>query len=89
MVVPHVEDDGMQIRPRTYLHFISLWRSFRDSLPPRRGDVRAETSPSLIYTVVVLAFLLALLEVDAHRDELESLGLLGHSYPIPVAFFSP
>jgi hypothetical protein len=77
------------MRAKAYLHFISLWRSFRNSIPPRHSDVRAEASPSLIYIVVVLAFLLALLEVDAHRGELESLGLLGHDYPIPAAFLSP
>jgi hypothetical protein len=79
----------MQIRPKTYLHLISLWRSFHESISPHHGDLRAEASPSLIYTVVVLAFLLAILEVDAHRGELESLGLLGHDYPIQAAFFGP
>ena len=79
----------MQMRPRAYLHFISLWRSFRDSIPPHDRDVPAETSPSLICTVIVLAVLLAILEVDVHRGELESLGLLGSAYPIPAAFLSP
>jgi hypothetical protein len=51
--------------------------------------VRAEASPSLIYAVVVLVYLLAVLEIDAHRGELESLGLLGHDYPIPAAFLGP
>ena len=79
----------MQIRPKTYLHFISLWRSLRDAIPPHRDDVPAEASPSLIFTAVVLVLLLAILEVDAHRGELESLGLLGSDYPIPPAFLSP
>jgi hypothetical protein len=78
----------MQIRPKTYLHFISLWRSLRDAIPPHDGDVPA-ASPSLIYAAVVLVFLLAILEVDAHRGELEALGLLGHDYPIPTAFLGP
>jgi hypothetical protein len=72
-----------------YLHFISQWRSLRDSIPPHDGDVRGETLPSLVYIAVVLAFLLALLEVDAHRGELESLGLLGYDNPIPATFLSP
>ena len=79
----------MQIRPKTYLHFISLWRSLRNAIPPRHNDVPAAASPSLIYAVVVLAFLLAILEVDAHRSELESLGLLGHNDPIPPALLGP
>jgi len=79
----------MQIRPKAYLHLIWLWRSLRDSISPHHGDVRAEASPSLIYAAVVLALLLALLGVDAHRSELEGLGLLGSDYSIPAAFLSP
>jgi hypothetical protein len=79
----------MQMRPKTYLHFISLWRSLRDAIPPHHDDVPAETSPSAMYTAVVLMFLLTILEMDAHRGELESLGLLGHDYPIPPAFLGP
>lgn len=79
----------MQIRSKAYLHLISLWRSFRDSIPPRQEDAPTEASPFLIYAAVVLLFLLAILEVDAHRGVLESLGLLGHDYPIPAAFLSP
>lgn len=79
----------MQIRPKTYLHLISLWRSLRDTISPHHDGVPAKASPSLICTAVVLAFLLAILEVDAHRGELEALGLLTSHYPIPAAFFSP
>jgi hypothetical protein len=79
----------MQIRPKTYLHFISLWRSLRDAIPPHHDGVPARASPSLIYTAVVLAFLLAILEVDAHRGELVSLGLLGSDYPSQVPFLGP
>jgi hypothetical protein len=87
MLDRHVEDGVTQIRP--YLHFLSQWRSFRDSIPPRQGNVRAEASPLLIYAVVVLAFLLTVLEVDAHRGELEWLGLLPIDYPILAALLSP
>lgn len=79
----------MQIRPGTYLHLMSLWRSIRDTISPHRDGVPAKASPSLVYTAVVLAFLLAILEVDAHRSELESLGLLGTDYPAPTYFVSP
>ena len=79
----------MQIRPKTYLHFISLWRLFHKPISPHQGDVRAEASTFLIYSVIVLVLLLAILEIDAHRSELESLGLLGRDYPIQAAFFGP
>jgi hypothetical protein len=79
----------MQMRPKAYLHLISLWRSFRDAIPPHSRNVSAEASPSLVYAAIVLAFLLAILEVDAHRGQLEALGLLDSDYPIPTAFISP
>ncbi|CUU21303.1 hypothetical protein CDS [Bradyrhizobium sp.] len=37
----------------------------------------------------MLMLLLAILELDAHRGELELLGLLGNDYPIPPAFLGP
>ena len=79
----------MQIRPKTYLHFMSAWRSLREAIPPRHGDVTAETSPFLVYIAIILAFSLVVLEVDAHRGELESLGLLGHDYSIQASFLGP
>jgi hypothetical protein len=79
----------MQMRPKTYLHLIFLWRSVRDTISPHRDGVPAEASPFLIYSAVVLALLLAILEVDAHRGELESLGLLESDYSVPTVFLSP
>lgn len=79
----------MQIRSKAYLHFMLLRRSLRDAIPPRHADVPEEASPLLIYIAVVLMFLFAILEVDAHRGALESLGLLAHDYSIPATFVSP
>ena len=79
----------MQIRSKTYLHFISLWRSLRNLISPHDGDVPRQTSPSLIWIAVVLATFLAILEVDLHGGELESLGLRGNHAPPPAAFLSP
>ncbi|HYS87105.1 MAG TPA: hypothetical protein VEN78_19195, partial [Bradyrhizobium sp.] len=59
----HLKDDGMQMRSRTYDHFISLWRSFRGWIPPHGEREPAETSPSFIYIAVVLTFLLIILEM--------------------------
>jgi hypothetical protein len=77
------------MRPKAYLHLISLWRSVRHAIPPHHRNVPAEASPSLVYAAIVLAFLLAILEVDTHRVELEALGLLASDYPVPTAFFVP
>jgi hypothetical protein len=79
----------MQIRLKAYLHFISRWRSLRAAIPPRHADARHRASPGLIYVAVVLALFLAILEVDAHRSELESLGFLGRDYAIPADFVGP
>jgi hypothetical protein len=51
--------------------------------------VSTEASPILVYTAVVLAFLLAVLEVDAHQGDLESLGLLRNDYNIQTVFLGP
>ena len=79
----------MQIRPKAYLQFISLWRSFRDWMPPHDTSAPVETSPTLIYISVVLAFLLVMLEVDGHRGALEALGLLTDNFPVPSVFLGP
>lgn len=79
----------MQIRLKAYLHFISRWRSLRDAIPPHHSDARGRASPTLIYATVVLALLLAILEVDAHRIELERLGLVGGDHPVQAALLSP
>ena len=79
----------MQMRPKTYLHFMSLWRSLRDAMPPHHDDASREASPVLIYAAVVLAFLLAILVVDIHRGELERLGLLPTDYPIQTPALGP
>jgi hypothetical protein len=79
----------MQMRPKAYLHLISLWRSLRQAIPPHHRHVPAEASPSLVYAAIVLAFLLAILEVDTHRVELDALGLIASDYPVPTAFVSP
>jgi hypothetical protein len=79
----------MQMRPRMYLNFISLWRSFRGWVSPHDEHATAETSPSLVYIGVVLTFLLIILEIDDHRAKVEALGLLTDNFPIPAVFLSP
>jgi hypothetical protein len=78
----------MQIRSKAYLQIISLWRSFRDLIPPN-DHASARASPCLIYAAVVLALLLAMLEADLHSDELRSLGLVRDSHAIESIFLSP
>ena len=79
----------MQIRPWTHLQFTSLRRSLRHLMRPLDFGATAETSPLLIYIAVVLVLLLVVLEIDAHKVALESLGLLANNYPVPPALFGP
>jgi hypothetical protein len=79
----------MQMRSKAYLHFISLWRSFRDAIWRRHDYASAKASPFLIYVAVMLALLLTIMEIDAHRSLLESFGLLGSGYSIEPGFLSP
>ncbi|WP_229165232.1 hypothetical protein [Bradyrhizobium altum] len=48
-----------------------------------------EASPLLILTVIVLALLLAILEVDMYSADLHSLGLMGDAFSIDPAFKGP
>jgi hypothetical protein len=79
----------MQIHPKAYLQLISRLRHFRALLPRNRDAADQDASPVLIYTVAVLALLLAVLEVDLHRALLQSFGLLGDPFGISPVFMSP
>jgi len=79
----------MQMQPWTHLRFTSLWRSLRHSMRPLDFWATAETSPLLIYIAVVLVLLLVVLEIDAHKVELESLGLPANNYPVPPPLLGP
>ena len=83
------EGDDMQMRFRAYLQFISLSRFLRGPIPPHNADASVRTSPSLLYTVIVLALLLAILEIDLHRAGLESIGLARNPYPVQPVFMGP
>jgi hypothetical protein len=60
----------------------------RDGKPTNSGAF-AEISPLLIYIAVVLALLFVVLQIDAHKGELEALGLLSSKYPVPAALLGP
>lgn len=66
-----------------------LWRSLRELIPPDDDHAPTRTSPSLLYTAVVLASLLAMLEINLHRAELQSMGLVGNEDPVGLTFTGP
>jgi hypothetical protein len=46
-------------------------------------------SPTLVFTATVLFLILAILEIDQHRDELRALGLIGGDEGIMPSFAGP
>lgn len=78
----------MQGRSRPLLRMISRLRAaraFMTAPDPAAGGA----SPLLVLTMIVLALLLAILEVDLHSADLESWGLTGDSFSADPMFKSP
>jgi hypothetical protein len=80
---------GMQIRSKAYLQFVSWLRALRVVLSPGGDPAVREASPLLTFVAVVLVLLLAILEVDSHSVELQSLGLKEGSFPVHPSFKGP
>lgn len=79
----------MQIRSKAYLHMISRLRALRPLMPSHEEPTQQQTSPLLMFISVVLAFLLAMLEIDLHSVELQVLGLSGGAFAIDPVFKMP
>jgi hypothetical protein len=80
---------GMQIRSKTYLQVVLRLRALRVLLSPGVDPATRHASPLFIYVAVMLGLLLAMLEVDGHSIELQSLGLTGGAFPVDPLFKSP
>jgi len=70
------------VRRNLHSKLLSLGRALRDLASSNDNEAPAETSPLLIYSAVVLSLLLAMLEIDLHGTELQSLGLLSDPYGV-------
>ncbi len=79
----------MQMRSKTYLHLMSLWRVLRRPASPHAHSASARISPLLLYTAVMLALLFAILEIDQHRAALESIGVVGNHFFVEPVFMGP
>ena len=79
----------MHIRPKAYLHVLSRLRVFRVWLSHGSAPTNQAASPLLIFVAIVLALLLAILEVDLHSAELRALGLLGDSVAASSMLWGP
>jgi len=79
----------MHIRTKAYLQAIARLRSARTMLPRHDGLTGQTTSPLLIFSAAALALLLAILEIDLHAAELQSLGLLGRYVAMDPMLLTP
>ena len=78
---------------RLYSWLISLHRA-SGGRRPAQGAVQGalietSASPVLTYTVIVLLLVLAILEVDLHRDELRALGFISGEEDLASSLVGP
>jgi hypothetical protein len=59
-----------------YARVVSFGRSTRSRISAHGETTGTSASPVLAYTAAALFLMLAILEVDLHRDELRALGLV-------------
>ncbi|MGY3037072.1 hypothetical protein ACVIIV_006242 [Bradyrhizobium sp. USDA 4354] len=78
----------MQGRTGPILRMIARLRVLRATDGLQDTGAR-EASPVLVLVAVVLALLLAILEVDLNSAELQSLGLMGNAFSADPVFKSP
>ena len=64
------------ISGRLYARLISLHRAACIRIAAQRQSAETSASPALMYASITLFLILAILEIDLHRDELEALGLI-------------
>ncbi|WP_245452215.1 hypothetical protein [Bradyrhizobium forestalis] len=78
----------MQGRTGPILRMIARLRLLR-AIDGLQDPAAREASPFLLLVAVVLALLLAILEVDLNSAELQSLGLMGNAFSADPVFKSP
>jgi hypothetical protein len=62
---------------RLYARLISLQRAAYLRIATQRHTAETSASPTLVYATIVISLILAILEIDLHRQELRVLGLIG------------
>jgi hypothetical protein len=72
-----------------YARVASFGRSTRSRLSAHGETTGTSASPILTYTVAALFLILAILEVDLHRDELRALGLVSSEQRIQPIVAGP
>ena len=72
-----------------YARVVSFGRSTRSRISAHGETTGTSASPILTYTAAALFLILAILEVDLHRDELRALGLVSSEQPIQPIVAGP
>jgi hypothetical protein len=72
-----------------YARVVSFGRSTRSRISAHGETAGTSASPILTYTAAALFLILAILEVDLHRDELRALGLVSSEERIDPIFAGP
>ena len=74
---------------RLYARLVSFHRPTRDRRFAHPETIETSASPILAYTAAALFLILAIVEVDLHRDELRALGLVRSEERIEPVFAGP
>jgi len=74
---------------RLHAWLISLHRAACDRISARGEVIEASASPILTFVAITLFLILAMLEIDLHRDELRALGLIGGEDGVVPSFVGP
>jgi hypothetical protein len=74
---------------RLYARLISFHRAACERVAKHEGTTELSASPTLVFTTLTLALILAILEIDLHRDELRELGFIFSDDGIEPRFLSP
>ncbi len=64
------------ISGRLYARLISLHRAAWIRIAAQRQSAETAASPALLYAAITLFLILAILQIDLHRGELEAFGLI-------------
>jgi hypothetical protein len=72
-----------------YARVVSFGRSTRSRISAHVETTGTSASPILAFTAVALFLILAILEVDLHRDELRALGLVSSEERAERMFTGP
>ncbi len=74
---------------RLYAQLISFHRAACIRIAAQRQAAETSASPTLVYATIVISLILAILEIDLHREELRALGLIGSEEGVGSSWVVP